>query len=115
PGRWPATAEKLRRTWAVIPAAPLRVCGVGAAVTSRPLESGFPLCHIPSSYSWSRQSAGGVQASMQIWPAIDLRGGKCVRLQQGDYGREKVFADDPAQMARLLVEQGAEYLHLVDL
>jgi phosphoribosylformimino-5-aminoimidazole carboxamide ribotide isomerase len=52
---------------------------------------------------------------MQIWPAIDLRGGKCVRLEQGDYGREKVFADDPAQMARLLVEQGAEYLHLVDL
>jgi len=52
---------------------------------------------------------------MQIWPAIDLRGGKCVRLEQGDYSRETVFADDPAQMARQLVEQGAEYLHLVDL
>jgi phosphoribosylformimino-5-aminoimidazole carboxamide ribotide isomerase len=52
---------------------------------------------------------------MQIWPAIDLRGGKCVRLQQGDYGRETVFSDDPAAMARHWVDQGAECLHLVDL
>jgi phosphoribosylformimino-5-aminoimidazole carboxamide ribotide isomerase len=52
---------------------------------------------------------------MQIWPAIDLRGGKCVRLEQGDYGRETVFGDDPAAMARHWVDQGAEHLHLVDL
>jgi phosphoribosylformimino-5-aminoimidazole carboxamide ribotide isomerase len=52
---------------------------------------------------------------MQIWPAIDLRGGKCVRLQQGDYGRETVFGDDPAAMARHWVDQGGEFLHLVDL
>ncbi len=52
---------------------------------------------------------------MQIWPAIDLRGGKCVRLEQGDYRRETVFGDDPAAMARHWVSQGAEYLHLVDL
>lgn len=52
---------------------------------------------------------------MQIWPAIDLRGGKCVRLEQGDYDRETVFADDPAEMAKHWVEQGAERLHLVDL
>ncbi|HTQ39726.1 MAG TPA: 1-(5-phosphoribosyl)-5-[(5-phosphoribosylamino)methylideneamino]imidazole-4-carboxamide isomerase [Pirellulales bacterium] len=52
---------------------------------------------------------------MQIWPAIDLRGGKCVRLQQGDYGRETVFAENPADMARQLVEAGAECLHVVDL
>lgn len=52
---------------------------------------------------------------MQIWPAIDLRGGKCVRLQQGDYGRETVFADDPAVAARRLASDGAECLHLVDL
>ncbi|MEX0978613.1 MAG: 1-(5-phosphoribosyl)-5-[(5-phosphoribosylamino)methylideneamino]imidazole-4-carboxamide isomerase [Pirellulales bacterium] len=52
---------------------------------------------------------------MQIWPAIDIRGGKCVRLQQGDYGRETVFSDDPAAMARHWVDQGAECLHLVDL
>jgi phosphoribosylformimino-5-aminoimidazole carboxamide ribotide isomerase len=52
---------------------------------------------------------------MQVWPAIDLRAGKCVRLQQGDYGRETVFGDDPAAMAVHWVEQGAECLHLVDL
>ena len=52
---------------------------------------------------------------MQILPAIDLRGDKCVRLVQGDYRRELVFGEDPAAMARTLVEQGAECLHLVDL
>ena len=52
---------------------------------------------------------------MQIWPAIDLRGGKCVRLRQGDYGRETVYGDDPAAMAKKFVSEGAEFLHLVDL
>lgn len=52
---------------------------------------------------------------MEIWPAIDLRGGKCVRLQQGDYSRETVFGDDPAAMARHWVALGADRLHLVDL
>jgi len=52
---------------------------------------------------------------MQIWPAIDLIGGKCVRLQQGDYARETVFSDDPVAMARAFQEQGAQHLHLVDL
>jgi phosphoribosylformimino-5-aminoimidazole carboxamide ribotide isomerase len=52
---------------------------------------------------------------MQIWPAIDLRGGQCVRLQQGDYGRETVFGDDPTAMARRWVADGGKFLHLVDL
>ncbi|MEX0676276.1 MAG: 1-(5-phosphoribosyl)-5-[(5-phosphoribosylamino)methylideneamino]imidazole-4-carboxamide isomerase [Pirellulales bacterium] len=52
---------------------------------------------------------------MQIWPAIDIRGGKCVRLRQGDYGRETVFGDDPAAMAGHWVDEGAAFLHLVDL
>lgn len=52
---------------------------------------------------------------MQIWPAIDLRGGKCVRLRQGDYQRETVYGDDPARMARRWVGEGARCLHLVDL
>ncbi len=52
---------------------------------------------------------------MQIWPAIDLRRGRCVRLQQGDYDRETIFGEDPAAMARHWVECGAERLHLVDL
>lgn len=52
---------------------------------------------------------------MQIWPAIDLLGGKCVRLQQGDYDRETIFADDPVEMARRWQQAGSKYLHLVDL
>lgn len=52
---------------------------------------------------------------MQIWPAIDLRGGKCVRLRQGDYGRETVFSPDPGATARRWVDLGAKRLHLVDL
>jgi phosphoribosylformimino-5-aminoimidazole carboxamide ribotide isomerase len=48
-------------------------------------------------------------------PAIDIRGGRCVRLVQGDYARERVFADDPVAMAQHWAEQGAERLHVVDL
>jgi phosphoribosylformimino-5-aminoimidazole carboxamide ribotide isomerase len=50
-----------------------------------------------------------------ILPAIDLRGGQCVRLRQGDYAQETVFGDDPAAMARRWVAEGAQWLHLVDL
>lgn len=52
---------------------------------------------------------------MIILPAIDLRNGKCVRLLQGRLEDETVFADDPVEMARRWQENGAEYLHLVDL
>ena len=52
---------------------------------------------------------------MIIFPAIDIRGGKCVRLFKGDFQQETVFSDSPADMARKWQAQGAEYLHLVDL
>jgi phosphoribosylformimino-5-aminoimidazole carboxamide ribotide isomerase len=52
---------------------------------------------------------------VEIWPAIDLRGGKCVRLKQGDYDRETVFGDDAVAVAQQWADQGASYLHLVDL
>lgn len=52
---------------------------------------------------------------MEIIPAIDMRGGRCVRLFQGDYSRETVFADDPAAVARRWRDAGATRLHLVDL
>lgn len=52
---------------------------------------------------------------MQIWPAVDLRGGKCVRLRQGDYARETIYGTRPAEMARRWVDEGADRLHLVDL
>jgi len=52
---------------------------------------------------------------MELWPAIDLRGGRCVRLLQGDYDRETVFGDDPVAMVRRFVAGGARRLHIVDL
>lgn len=52
---------------------------------------------------------------MEVVPAIDLRGGRCVRLYQGDYGRETVYSDDPVAVASRWVEQGARRLHVVDL
>ena len=52
---------------------------------------------------------------MLIIPAIDIRGGKCVRLFQGDYDKETVYGEDPVSMAENWVSQGARFLHLVDL
>jgi phosphoribosylformimino-5-aminoimidazole carboxamide ribotide isomerase len=52
---------------------------------------------------------------MQVWPAIDLRGGKCVRLRQGDYQQETIFAHDPARVAGQFAADGARHLHIVDL
>lgn len=52
---------------------------------------------------------------MEILPAIDLRGGKCVRLLQGDYNKQLDYADDPVAVARQFEEAGANWLHLVDL
>ncbi len=52
---------------------------------------------------------------MEVIPAIDIRGGRCVRLDQGDYARETVFGDDPAAMAKRWEGAGAKRLHVVDL
>lgn len=52
---------------------------------------------------------------MEVIPAIDLLSGRCVRLYQGDYARSQVFNDNPADVARQWVEQGASLLHIVDL
>lgn len=52
---------------------------------------------------------------MLVIPAIDLRGGRCVRLLQGRFDQETVYGDDPAAMARRWAEAGAEWIHLVDL
>lgn len=52
---------------------------------------------------------------MIVIPAIDLKEGRCVRLVQGDFGQSTVYADDPAQMALLWKERGAQRLHVVDL
>ena len=52
---------------------------------------------------------------MKIFPAIDLRGGRCVRLRQGRAEDETVYSDDPVRMALSWQDQGAEFLHVVDL
>ncbi|KQP48507.1 1-(5-phosphoribosyl)-5-[(5-phosphoribosylamino)methylideneamino]imidazole-4-carboxamide isomerase [Pseudorhodoferax sp. Leaf274] len=52
---------------------------------------------------------------MLLIPAIDLKDGQCVRLKQGDMEQSTTFSDDPAEMARKWVDQGARRLHLVDL
>ncbi len=52
---------------------------------------------------------------MLIYPAIDLSGGRCVRLYQGDFDAETVYDDDPARVAERFQEEGARWLHVVDL
>jgi len=52
---------------------------------------------------------------MRIIPAMDIIGGRCVRLEQGDYSRKKVYDKDPLEYAKALEGQGFMYLHLVDL
>ena len=52
---------------------------------------------------------------MDVIPAIDIRGGQCVRLEQGDYDRETVFGDDPVKMAVRWAALGARRIHVVDL
>ncbi|MGG4491548.1 1-(5-phosphoribosyl)-5-[(5-phosphoribosylamino)methylideneamino]imidazole-4-carboxamide isomerase [Metabacillus idriensis] len=50
-----------------------------------------------------------------IYPAIDMRGGKCVRLIQGDYAKETVYGDSPYEMAKVFADKGAKWIHMVDL
>jgi phosphoribosylformimino-5-aminoimidazole carboxamide ribotide isomerase len=50
-----------------------------------------------------------------LYPAIDLRGGRCVRLVQGDFERETTYDDDPVNVARMFAASGAQWLHVVDL
>ena len=50
-----------------------------------------------------------------VYPAIDIRGGKCVRLYKGDYSQETVYGDSPFDMAKSFAEQGASWVHMVDL
>ncbi|MCR6112080.1 1-(5-phosphoribosyl)-5-[(5-phosphoribosylamino)methylideneamino]imidazole-4-carboxamide isomerase [Bacillus sp. A301a_S52] len=50
-----------------------------------------------------------------IYPAIDIRGGKCVRLMQGDYDKETIYGDSPFDMAARFENKGADWIHMVDL
>jgi phosphoribosylformimino-5-aminoimidazole carboxamide ribotide isomerase len=50
-----------------------------------------------------------------LYPAIDLKGGRCVRLAQGDFSKATIYNDDPADQARTFVSQGFSWIHVVDL
>jgi phosphoribosylformimino-5-aminoimidazole carboxamide ribotide isomerase len=52
---------------------------------------------------------------LELYPAIDLRAGRCVRLRQGDYDDETIYGDDPVAVAESFVAQGARWIHVVDL
>jgi len=52
---------------------------------------------------------------MIVFPAVDIRGGKCVRLEEGDFARETVFEADPVEAALRFEREGARWLHVVDL
>lgn len=54
-------------------------------------------------------------SSFEVLPAIDLRGGRVVRLKQGDFARETAYSDDPVAVARRFADAGARWLHVVDL
>ncbi|TYT25002.1 1-(5-phosphoribosyl)-5-[(5-phosphoribosylamino)methylideneamino]imidazole-4-carboxamide isomerase [Luteimonas viscosa] len=56
-----------------------------------------------------------MNATFTLYPAIDVRNGRVVRLAQGDYAQETRYGDDPLALARAYAEQGAQWLHLVDL
>ena len=52
---------------------------------------------------------------MRIIPAIDIIGGKCVRLTKGDYSTQKIYSENPLDMAQMFEDAGIKYLHVVDL
>ena len=63
----------------------------------------------------SQGEATKTEKNMQLWPAIDILNGKCVRLTQGDYAQKTIYADSPVEMAQHWVSLGAQFLHVVDL
>src|SRR6266508_3547516 len=62
-----------------------------------------------------RQEARPSSMEFEVLPAIDLRGGKVVRLREGDFARETIYGDDPVATAQELAVEGAAWLHIVDL
>ena len=90
-----SVVERARRVRAAVPPGEV---GPGRAAAARELR---------------RRSARGL--GMILLPAVDIRDGKAVRLRQGDFDDETVYADDPLEAARSFVEAGARFLHVVDL
>jgi phosphoribosylformimino-5-aminoimidazole carboxamide ribotide isomerase len=74
------------------------------------------ICTIPRSLNLDRISFWDRMVKiMDVIPAIDILDGRCVRLYQGDYQKSEVFGEDPVEVAQRWYDQGAKYLHVVDL
>jgi len=100
--RFPASASN----WQVIP-----ITG-GRMIDAAPLKTWRDAS---STRGGADSTPRKLEQAMTIYPAIDIRGGRCVRLRQGDPEQQTVFSDDPSEMARRWVDAGAEWLHMVDL
>jgi phosphoribosylformimino-5-aminoimidazole carboxamide ribotide isomerase len=61
------------------------------------------------------QTSTYARPAVDLYPAIDIRGGRCVRLAEGDFSRETVYGDDPVAVARRFEADGAPWIHVVDL
>src|SRR5437764_1116572 len=97
--------------------------------TRRPSSPPTPSCFpglAPSAAAWRRWGRQGCSCwptswpppeanTMELFPAIDLRAGRCVRLWQGDFDKETVYGTDPVAVARAFCKAGARWLHVVDL
>ena len=79
--------------------------------SSTPRRASASDCAARRASSRRARASGG----MTVYPAIDLRGGRCVRLLQGEFDRETVYGDDPVAVARRWEAAGARWLHVVDL
>ena len=85
----------------------------GEEPAHRPADPARTSAHCVGADARRRRRQRGLACS--IIPAIDLKGGKCVRLLRGDMHAETVYGDDPVAMGRRWVDEGARYLHVVDL
>ncbi len=74
-----------------------------------------PNSRLPPTPALPRKGGGSRRCTVILFPAIDLKNGQCVRLEQGDMARATVFNLDPAAQARAFAAQGFEYLHVVEL
>lgn len=70
---------------------------------------------IPDEFPWRRLCGVAPYAPMIIYPAIDIKGGRCVRLAQGRADRETVYAENPAEVAAQFKAAGSEWVHVIDL
>src|SRR4051794_25242364 len=107
-----ATARRSPRTITPRSSASATACSVSSTVTT----SGCSRAAVPRlGRSCSSDSRSHRHSPVELYPAIDIRSGRVVRLSQGEATRQTVYGDDPIAVAERFVDQGARWIHLVDL